>query len=320
MKHIFIINPSAGGGKSAERLKKMISSAAAKCNVEYSVVITNYAGNATRIVRETALARPEETFRFYACGGDGTLNEVVNGVIGLPNAECALLPAGTGNDFSKNFTNIENFQDIEKQLNGTPITIDVIRCNDRYSVNMINIGFDCDVVSRTDSIKKHTFLRGPAAYGAGVIATMFGHYGTDMTFVYEDGTEEHGEFLLSAIANGAWCGGGYHSHPKTVLNDGYFDLCRAKKISRLDFIRLLPIYKKGLHLESPVAASIIEYKKLTSLSIRFKEKIGLCYDGEIVFNDHADLSICPGALRFSVPQGSDVVVPLIEKAEAPATV
>ncbi len=311
MKHIFVINPSAGGGKRAENLKKSISTIASALDVDYSVVITSYPGNATRIVRETASARPGEHFRFYACGGDGTLNEVVNGIIGLGNAECALLPAGTGNDFSKNFTNPENFQDIEKQIQGTPITIDAIRCNDRYAVNMINIGFDCDVVSRTEQLKKRTFLRGPAAYGAGVIATMLRHYGTEMSFTYEDGTEETGEFLLSAFGNGAFCGGGYHSHPKTILNDGFFDFCRAKKISRLQFIKLLPIYKKGLHLESPIAKGIIEYKKLTSLSIRFKKKIGICYDGEVIFSDHADLSIVPGALTFSVPAGSKVVVPLV---------
>ena len=93
-------------------------------------------------MRKTA-AESSERLRFYACGGDGTLGEVVNGAAGQVNAEVGLIPIGTGNDFVRNFADAGDFFDIEAQVMGEARAIDLIKCNDRYGINVVNVGFDC---------------------------------------------------------------------------------------------------------------------------------------------------------------------------------
>ena len=118
-------------------------------------------------------------FRFYACGGDGTMNEVANGAYGQQNVEIAMVPAGTGNDFPRNFTNYKYFEDIERQILGSAKWVDLIRYEAapadeltglivRYGINMFNIGLDCNVADKVIDIKKYPFIPGPLAYGLGV--------------------------------------------------------------------------------------------------------------------------------------------------------
>lgn len=318
MKHIFIINPAAGKKAFAEKIRERISAAAKKCGVDFSVIVTKLPSEATRIVNEIA-ENATERIRFYACGGDGTLNEVVNGMAAYANTECALYPAGTGNDFSRNFTSPENFLDLEKQINGKAERIDTVLCNGRHCINMVNIGFDCDVVAAADKIKKTTFFRGSFAYLVGVLLTLFKRYGTKMHITLKDGTELRDTYLLSAIANGGYCGGGFHSHPRTVLDDGLFDLCLIDKVSRFTFLRLLSSYRKGTHLDSPLGKNIIRYMQTDALSIKFHEPVGICMDGEIVYDDHADFSIMHDAIAFSVPVGSSPIPALMKKSAIPAT-
>ncbi len=304
MKHIFVINPSAGHKKNfANKLKSKLTQALTELSVDFEIIIPEVCGAARARIKELS-SDTGETLRVYACGGDGTLSEIVNTIVGIPNTECALFPAGTGNDFSRNFSNPENFFDIKKQINGRSTPIDTIVCNGRHSINMINIGFDCDVVDAADRLKQKTPLSGSAAYLGGVFTTLFRHYGTKMHYTFPDGTTEDGEFLLSAFGNGGYCGGGFFSHPRVVLNDGLLDLCIVKKVSRPTFLRLLPLYKKGKHLESRRAADIILYRQLTGISVTFDKEIGICIDGDIVYNDHADIAIAEKSVRFSVPEGS----------------
>ena len=154
MKHIFVINPAAGKGKNLPTLLASITYACEDLKVEYDVYHTQAAGDATTYVSETCKQNPDKKFRFYACGGDGTLSEVLNGAVGNDNAEIAVIPAGTGNDFVKTFRHPEYFTAIQKQVLGTAEKIDLLKYNDRYSLNIINVGFDCDVVVKVAEIKR----------------------------------------------------------------------------------------------------------------------------------------------------------------------
>lgn len=303
MKHIFIVNPNAGKHKHVKELCESISEVAERLGVEFQILMPPTKEDGPRMIDEIANGI-EDTVRFYACGGDGTLNRVANAVIKHSNAEVALLPFGTGNDFMRNFSEKANFYDIEKQINGTAEKIDTILCNEQYCVNMINIGFDCDVVARAEEFRSRFPFASPFAYSAGVVRTLFKDYGTKMKITFPDGEVIDKELLLTAIGNGGYCGGGYHSNPKAVLTDSLFDLCLVNKVSRPTFIRLIGSYKKGTHLETKIGKDVIVYRQLDRLSMQFESEIGICIDGEIFSSDHADLSICPKSLSFSIPEGS----------------
>jgi len=303
MKHIFIVNPNAGKHKHVSELCRNITETAERLGVDFQILMPPTKEDGPHMIDELA-AGTADTVRFYACGGDGTLNRVANEVIKHDNAEVALLPFGTGNDFMRNFSGKENFHDIEKQIRGTAQKIDTILCNEQYCINMINIGFDCDVVARAEEFRSRFPFASPLAYSAGVVKTLFRQYGTKMKITFPDGEVIDNELLLTAIGNGGYCGGGYHSNPKAILTDGLFDLCLVKKVSRPTFIRLIGSYKKGTHLTSTLGQEVIVYRQLDHLSMSFEKELGICIDGEIFSSDHAELSLCPASLSFSIPEGS----------------
>ncbi len=311
MKHIFVINPTAGT-RHFKKLKKKIVKIAEEKGIHYGFCMAMDVHDLPAVLRREAEAA-DETVRFYACGGDGTLCQVANAMIGIPGSEVALIPAGTGNDFSRNFNNRDFFSSIERQIDGSAIMIDTIRVNGIHSVNMINIGFDCDVVAKTEGIKRKTPFKGSFAYLIGVFLTFLRKYGTKMTLEFPNGDICTGDLMLTAIGNGGFCGGGFHSNPDAVLDDGLFDLCRIKKVTRSVFLRLISLYKKGLHLTSERARDVIFYDKLTALKMRFDKTVGICIDGDIIYADHADIAIAPRSLAFSVPSGCTPILPLTHK-------
>jgi len=139
----FIVNPVAGGGRDKEKLIEEIRAACEKHGDEYEIHLTSGVTDAENFVRRECERNPERKTRFYACGGDGTLNEIVNGAVGFENAEIAAVPAGTGNDFIKSFSDHDAFMNIEAQLCGTTEKFDLIKFNGKYCLNVLNIGFDC---------------------------------------------------------------------------------------------------------------------------------------------------------------------------------
>ncbi len=313
MKHIFVINPAAGT-RHFKKLKAKIERIAKEKEIHYGFCIAEDVHDLPDVLRREAEAA-DERVRFYACGGDGTLCQVTNAMIGIPGSEVALIPAGTGNDFSRNFDNRDFFNSIERQIDGRSVLIDTITVNGIHSVNMINIGFDCDVVAKTDAIKRRSPFKGSFAYLIGVFFTFLRKYGTKMTLELPNGETVTEELMLTAIGNGGFCGGGFHSNPEAVLDDGLFDLCRIKKVSRGVFIRLISLYKKGLHLASEKAREVIAYDKLQALKMRFDKVIGICIDGDIIHADHADIAIAPQSLAFSIPDGCTPILPLVRKRE-----
>ncbi|MBQ8249644.1 MAG: hypothetical protein IJY93_07170, partial [Clostridia bacterium] len=163
------MNPAAGKGVEASPIIGAIKDACAAAHADYEIYKTTARGDATIFVRNKIKEKPSgEVWRFYACGGDGTFSEVVNGAINenarlspgaLPGVEVGCIPIGTGNDFVRNFTSHDFFRDVTKQLLGDATEIDCYSCGEgRYGVNMINIGFDCDVVVKAGEFKKRRFM------------------------------------------------------------------------------------------------------------------------------------------------------------------
>ena len=316
MKHHFIINPAAGTGTFVRTLSEKIRLAAEAREIDYEIYLTKAPGDAIDYVA-SCVAGDDEMHRFYACGGDGTLCEVVNGAPLSERAEFALIPIGTGNDFCRNFDDRAAFFDIERQIDGTAMPIDLIRYNDRYCVNMLNIGFDCNVVERTVKLKHHPLVPSSMAYSLGVVSTLMHKMTTDMHIELEDGEVIERPLLLMSIANGQFYGGGFHSNPRATLDDGLFDVNIIEKVSRVTFLSLIGSYKAGTHLET--GAKYITYRQSKSLTMHFDTETLMCVDGETAPVTELTVSIVPKATRFVLPHGVSCLSVTTEEGEAEAT-
>lgn len=306
MKHIFIINPAAGRGDSLGRLEESIIDTFAKCGREneYEIYYSACVGDARRYVRERCESETSLPMRFYACGGDGTVNEVFCGTARAENAQVAIIPIGTGNDFIKNFGPSDIFMDISAQIEGEETLIDGVRVNDRYSVNLVNMGFDCAVVESVQKIKRRPMISSGLAYIAGVAIEFAKMPGTKLKSFTIDGKRiEKDELLLCAFANGGFYGGGFHCAPLARADDGIIDLCFVNRVSRFQFATMISKYKKGTYLESKRIMKYAEYHKCKNASIDFEGEQSVCIDGEITKMSRLDIEICPKIFRLSLPKG-----------------
>ncbi len=311
IKHCFVINPCAGKGQESGPLAEKIRDACAAGSAEYEIYLTKAPGDATRFVKERiARKASDECLRFYACGGDGTLGEVVGGAVDesfggpIPGVQIGCIPIGTGNDFIRNFTHPTFFCDITKQLLGDPITVDCYAINDRYGLNMVNTGVDCDAAAKAAELKKHPLMPKSLAYFGGVASVLKKNLGKVIRVVRSDGSAIGREFELCAVANGGYCGGGFFSAPLSCLDDGLLDISLIRKVSRLTFLRLVFSYRKGTHLKTRIGKKVVSYIQDTAITFQFEKEETVCVDGEIITMKEARFRVVPRALSFVVPVGS----------------
>lgn len=304
MRHIFIINPAAGRGASQKQLAAELDARG------LTVYTTKRPGDAEDHIRKLCEEGGPENFRFYACGGDGTLNEIVNGTFGFCNAEVAFIPVGSGNDFIRMFDiPLSSFTDIDKQLAGKASYIDLIKYQEldgkspaRYAVNMFNTGFDCNVVANMELFKRYPFVSGPLAYYLSVLFTLVRKDGADLDISFDDGSGYNGYALFAAIGNGAFCGGGLKGIPYAKPDDGLIDVSIVKNIQRRKFASLFKKYADGTYIEDERLKELVVYKKCRSLTVKNRSKARrMCVDGEITPQDEVKFEIAPNALRFSLP-------------------
>ena len=307
MIYHFIMNPKAGRHKKLGHLEDTIQKACQERKLSYHIYYTVCEGDATEYVSSMLRISPNERQRFICVGGDGTLNEIINAAPENPNAEFGVIPSGTGNDFIKNFTNQHLFSDINAQIDGTPEKIDLIKCNDYYCINMINIGFDCAVVKEAVKLKRRKLVTPALSYILGVVVVLCRKFGTKMRIIYDDGEVIEKELTLTAIGNGKYCGGGFRSAPRADLRDGLFDVCAINKVSRLTFLSLVGSYKKGTFLENKRAMRVINHRQESHFRMEFDSPLPICIDGEIRGAKTADFSIIPRVLNFVIPKGSEII-------------
>ena len=202
----------------------------------------------------------------------------------------------------RHFTLKDLFFDIEAQLCGSEIRVDVLKCNDIYAINMINIGFDCEVVKKKESIQARGILPSKLAYIFGLVGTLARKPGVSAKVSFDDDAGTETKYLLTTFANGEFCGGGFHSNPFAALNDGECDVLLVNDISRTKFVSLVASYKKGTHI-NPKTEKILSSRKAKSIDIEFFGTQSLSVDGEIVDFDRVNISCVRGALGFTVPRG-----------------
>lgn len=213
--------------------------------------ITQFPGDATSYVK--SFCENNGPARFIACGGDGTLDEVLNGAIEFDAAEVGIIPVGTGNDFRRNFEDCHVFDDAQCHIFGKSIRCDAIQYKTSihnqiqtgYCANMCNIGFDCNVADLKTEMQKKPFVSGAMSYLLSIFVTLIKKKGANWKIEVDGKERNNGKLLLASIANGSYCGGGIMSNPLASVQDGRININIVKNVSRLKCMRLLPYYMKG---------------------------------------------------------------------------
>ena len=318
MKTIFIVNPKAGQGENINKLQGFIKKSLDGILADVQIYITKAKGDATKFVED--YCENHGPARFIACGGDGTLSEVLNGLIKCEGAEVGVIPYGTGNDFCRNFGLGCDFKDASAQIYGKTTKCDVIKYTTVYNetvktgycINMFNIGFDCDVADLTATLKKKPLIAGSFAYFASILISLIKKKDIDLC-IELDGEEKHnGKLILTSVANGCYCGGGIKSNPLAETSDGLININIIKNVSRCRFISLLQYYMKGTFLQLHNIEKYISSHKCRHITITPNSgTMRLCVDGEIIDAGKTQFEIIHNAINFVLPcvaiSRSDVV-------------
>ena len=296
MKHLFIINPTAGSSTDGNaRIAEEIKTAMENAGADFEVYFTNRQGDAERRVRQAADSGEE--IRIYACGGDGTFNEVVNGAVNAPNIAVAPCPCGTGNDFIKQFGEEKAlFSDLSALTAGTVRPIDVIRCNDRYCANICAVGFDARVGS---DVHRYSRLKGIAGYIVSLVVNFFKGINTEMTITAGDRTFS-GEFALICACNGRFYGGGFNPLPDSRPDDGVMDTLVVNKCSRFQFLTMIGRYSTGRYAElAPMVTRLDD----GHIVIECPTGLDINLDGEIMAAKRVELTVLSRSLNLICPRG-----------------
>lgn len=313
MKAIFILNPKAGKGTGLAKLKADIEKAAKELCLDTGIYYTKAVGDAEAFVKLACKEAEEngEEVRLFACGGDGTVNEVLNGMIGFECASLGIVPIGTGNDFVRNFPEAGDFKDIRAQLEGNTEKCDVIRYSGilsgesktRYCINMFNIGFDCNVVDLTAKLKEYPLIKGSFAYLAAVAGILIKKKGANLRVKVDGEVLSEGPILLTSVANGGYCGGGVNSSPVASTKDGLMDVNIIYNISRTNFVKKFPYYSKGTHMNLPDIDDFLCFRQCKEVEITpLDGTMRLCTDGEIEDAGQVTMQIVPEAVNVVIPK------------------
>lgn len=299
MKHLFIINPVAGKTVSMEYLENRIRNVAEKNSMEYEIVFTEYPGHATELTR--AACETGRELRIYSCGGDGTLNEVVNGAVGFKNAAVTQLPTGTGNDFVKIFGDgAEKFRDPENFTESEVRELDVIKCCGRYSINVCSAGFDAHIGTEVHKYTGIPFVGGKLAYDISVVVNIIKGIHQPMRITVDGGQPEQGRYSLVCVCNGRYYGGGYNPIPEAEPDDGYMDCLIVKKVSRFNLARLIGKYAAGKYREIP---DLIKKVRAKHICIELDREDSVNVDGELIKTKNIVLEVPDEKLNFFFPKG-----------------
>lgn len=298
MKHVFIINPNAGIVNTYEKTFNAIY--ALKDKYDITIYKTEREKDATNYIKEFYNQNKNEHLRFYACGGDGTINEVLNGIMGLKNVSMTAYPCGSGNDFVKAVGGGEKYCDIESLLNAKSKKIDVISVkNHQYCLNVCNFGFD-SMVAKTANSLKGSRIKNP--YGIGVVKALFLGMRNKIT-VEVDGKvlNPKGKLLLTTLANGDYVGGKYKCAPKYKVDDGLIEVCLVHPVSVFKFLLLKKQYELGNHLNDKRFEKYISYTQAKNVKVYSDKPFDICIDGEIINGTNFEIEILEKAIEFAMP-------------------
>lgn len=297
MTHLFIINPAAGSRDRTKDYTKTIEGLCGARGLDYRIAVSARPGDCARLAREAA--QTGEEVRLYACGGDGTLNEVVSGAAGFANAAVTVFSGGSGNDFVRLFDQPEAFFDLERLLDCQETEFDLVRCNDSYCLNICSVGLDARIGTDVSNYKRLPLLSGFRAYAvSAVINTIRGvseHYVVEI-----DGQTIDAEQTLICACNGRFYGGGFNPVPDADPADGLLDVLLVNKVSRLKVLEVIGKYKDGKYAQYP---EFIRHFRTQGVRILCDGPTSVNLDGELLTAKEVDIRIAEEKLRFFYPKG-----------------
>ena len=304
---VHIINPVSGSGKKFKRTKTVLS------ELKEDVYLTKRNGDCRDFISELLTKDPYA--HIVAHGGDGTMNEAVEGILAANAGHTALftgVPSGSGNDFLR-------YSYEEKCELGKEYPTDVIRSGDKYSVNVLNVGFDCTVVSEAEKIRKFPGIGNSFSYILGVVSALTKKDVFTTTVELggipkKDGTSTNesisGSFLLAALANGRYYGGGFKVAPLADSSDGLIDVLLINNVSLPKFASLVSGFMKGSHIDEngkvlKKFSEILTYRRCRTIS--FDGIKQSCYDGEIINETSVSAELIPAAIIYTPPKKEWIV-------------
>ncbi len=301
MKHLFLINPVAGKCDRTVQLKAAVEAVLGGRGLDYEIDVSKGPGDCRRLARQAA--ETGEDLRIYACGGDGTLNEVVNGAAGFDNVAVTHYPSGSGNDFVKIFDQPEAFRDLERLLDCQETRFDLIGCqvDDSfcYGVNICSMGLDARIGTQIDRFRRLPLVPAKGAYILSTVDNLF--KGIHRPYEVElNGQRVQGEQTMICVCNGRWYGGSFNPCPDAEPDDGQLEVLLVKPVNLLQVAMAIGKYQKGKYAQFP---ELIRHFRTERVKITCDRESVVNVDGEAPFGREITLSVVPRKLRFFYPQG-----------------
>ena len=295
MTHLFIINPAAGSRNRTAAYTQAIEQYCA--GLDYRIEVSAGPGECARIAREAAESGQE--YRIYACGGDGTLNEVVQGAAGHENVAVTVFSGGSGNDFVKIFDDPKAFFELPRLLDAEEVTFDLINCNGDYSLNICSVGLDARIGVDVSNYKRLPFLQGFWAYAASTVINVI--RGIHEHYIVEiNGQRIDGNRTMICACNGRYYGGGFNPVPQADPTDGLLEVLLVEKVSRLLVPTVIGKYKNGQYAQLP---HLVQHFQTKALKIICDQPTAINLDGELRMATTVDMRIADEKLRFFYPKG-----------------
>ena len=305
VQQVFIINPTAGQKDASCWLIPAIRQAAEAACLNPEIHLTECAGDARYITEKLADAGQE--VYVYACGGDGTLNEVLQAAAGRKNIAVGCVPCGSGNDFVRNFGTAEDFLDMSAQLQAVPVVSDALQTDLGIGVDICAAGLDAQVAYGIPKFRRLPGCGGTMAYSLSILQAMVSPFGHRLRLCL-DGTEHVGTYMMMAVCNGRMYGGGYEAAPYARMDDGLLDVVLVKPMSRLRIASVLALYREGKHLrpDGSVEPSLARWMSFcrarrVTLDVLDSRPIVATLDGECRPVRHLYIENAPGRLRLLLP-------------------
>lgn len=245
IRYLFLINPTAGKEDASVALLPRIRAAAERAGITPEIIVTRHAGHAREIAESCAVSA--EAVRIYACGGDGTMNEVLQGAAGHDQISVGCVPCGSGNDYVRNFGVQADFWDLDAQLAAVSVPVDLILTPKGYGIDIYAAGIDAQVANGISKWRRVPLCGGTTAYTLSILEAVCSTFRHHLR-IEADQVMLEGNYMMLAICNARMYGGGYCAAPYARMDDGLLDVVLIKPVPRLRLPGLLNGYRKGLHI------------------------------------------------------------------------